>query len=99
MTTLRTRDKVSDTAAAFRLLADQTRCRILLLLNKKKEGLCVYEIAEALGMTHSATSHQLGSLERGGILESFREGQTICYSIAKTPHAQTFVRVLRSMHR
>lgn len=67
----------------FKLLSDPTRYKILSLLFDAKDGLCVYEIAEAVGISHSATSHQLAKLEARGIVLSFREGQTICYEIRK----------------
>jgi len=94
----KTRDKVVQTAAAFRLLADPTRCRILLLLSRNPEGMCVSEISEALDMTQSATSHQLGKLERNGVLSSFRDGQMICYEIATSIRAKAIIKVLKIIH-
>ena len=95
---VKTRDRVIQTAAAFHLLADPTRCRMLLLLSRHPEGMCVSEISEALGMTQSATSHQLGKLERNGVLTSFRDGQMICYEIGPSLRARAIVRVLKSIH-
>lgn len=95
---VKTREKVVQTAAAFRLLSDPTRCRMLLLLSRNSEGMCVSEISEALDMSQSATSHQLGKLERNGVLSSFRDGQMICYEIASSLRAKAIIRVLKSIH-
>ena len=39
------------------------------------------EIADAVGITHSAASHQLAGLEARGIVTSHRMGQTMCYNL------------------
>jgi DNA-binding transcriptional ArsR family regulator len=84
-----------ETAAVFKILADPTRCKILKLLVHNREGMCVGEIADAVGVSHSATSHQLNGLEVRGVLISIRDGQTICYAIADTRIARNIVRVLK----
>jgi DNA-binding transcriptional ArsR family regulator len=94
----KTRDRVLQTAAAFRLLADPTRCRMLLLLSRHPEGMCVSEISEALDMSQSATSHQLGKLERNGVLSSYREGQMICYEISSSMRSKAIIKVLKIIH-
>lgn len=68
---------------AFKILADTTRFRILSLLYTS-EAMCVYEIAEAVGISHSAASHQLLNLEARGVLRSFRDGQNVCYEVCKS---------------
>jgi len=83
-----------ETASVFKILSDPTRCKILKLLVESRESMCVSEIAEAVGTTHSAASHQLNGLETRGVLVSFREGQTICYEIADTHIARNIVRIL-----
>ena len=98
MTTLATRNRIIETAAAFRLLADPTRCKILLALVRKPSGMCVYEIADMLGVSHSGASHQLGKMERAGVLAGFREGQMVCYRIAQTSRSRIIVKVLRAIH-
>lgn len=97
-TPTRIRDRAYETAAAFQLVSDPTRCRLLLLLSKRPAGMCVYEIAEEIDLTHSAASHQLGKLERSGIVEGYREGQTVCYMLARGAKAKALLRVLKVMH-
>jgi len=81
MKTLHKEEKVTKAILAFKLLSDPTRYRILSMLFGEPEGLCVYEIAEGVNISHSAASHQLAKLEAHQIVESFREGQTVCYEI------------------
>lgn len=80
---------------AFKILADPTRFKILCLLLKAKEGLCVYEVAEGMDISHSAASHQLTKLEARGIVKSYREGQTVCYEMCEntvTRNIQTLMK-------
>jgi len=60
----------------FKLLADPTRIRLLLLLFDRE--LCVGE----LGMTQSAISHQLRVLKQMKLVKNRREGKTVYYSLA-----------------
>ncbi|XOU94491.1 MAG: ArsR/SmtB family transcription factor [Candidatus Kerfeldbacteria bacterium] len=61
------------------LLSDPTRIKILLLL--KKQGiLCVTDIADIIGISISAVSHQLSKLESMNFVKSEKMGKTVCYS-------------------
>ena len=68
------------------LFADKTRVRILYEL--LREELCVSDIAQRLGMTASAISHQLRILKQGRLVRSRREGKTVYYSLADS-HVET----------
>lgn len=81
MKTLQKPEKITKAITVLKILSDPTRFRILSMLLDSPEGLCVYEIAEGVGISHSAASHQLAKLEAHGIVESFREGQTVCYEL------------------
>lgn len=48
---------VGSLSESFKALADPTRIRMLHNLSKRE--LCVCDLAEVLGMTQSAVSHQL----------------------------------------
>lgn len=87
-------DRITQTSEAFKLLSDATRCRILALLMESPDGLCVYELAQELGISHSAASHQLGRLEDRGIVKSYREGQSVCYRLCRNPFTRNIKRVL-----
>ena len=68
------------------LFADKTRVRILYEL--LREELCVSDIAQRLGMSASAISHQLRILKQGRLVSSRRDGKTVYYSLADS-HVET----------
>jgi len=63
----------------LRLLADPSRLRILLLL--EKEELSVAELQDILGMGQSRISTHLAQMKQGGLLEDRREGKSIFYRV------------------
>ena len=75
-----TDEVLCDLADLFRLFADTTRVKILYLLFESK--LCVCAIAELLGMTQSAISHQLRILKDANLVANRRDGKTIYYFLA-----------------
>lgn len=68
-----------DLADLFKVLGDSTRIRILCVLYNGE--MCVNEIAEELGMTTSAISHQLRTLKQSRLVKFRREGKTIFYDL------------------
>lgn len=64
----------------FGVLAGKTRLYILYLLRKEKE-LCVCDMADILGTTVSAVSHQLKVLRQKHFVKTRRDTQTIFYSL------------------
>jgi DNA-binding transcriptional ArsR family regulator len=71
---------IKDAANLFRLLADQTRLRILTMLSERDE-MCVRELWERLGQSQPAVSHHLGLLRAGGVVDTRHEGKHIYYRI------------------
>lgn len=67
-------------AAVFKVLANDTRLRILHALIRADE-VCVNEICDLLGMKPQAVSNQLQRLSDLGIVASRREGINIHYRI------------------
>jgi ArsR family transcriptional regulator len=65
---------------SLRLLADETRLRLLLLL--QKEELSVVEIQEVLGMGQSRISSHLAQLRQAGLVHDRRAGKNIYYALA-----------------
>lgn len=63
----------------FKVFGDKTRVRILYLL--KTQELCVCHLAEALGMTSPAVSHQLRILKTNRLIKSKRQGKSVFYSL------------------
>ncbi|MDF9823751.1 DNA-binding transcriptional ArsR family regulator [Breznakia sp. PF5-3] len=72
-------DDTEELAVFFKMYADPTRLKILNLLFQSE--LCVCDIAYLLGMSHSATSHQLAVLKRNRIIKSRREKKNVFYSL------------------
>ena len=79
-------EKVSDRkslkkqSSFFKALADETRLRILKLLEVRE--MCVCEIMVALGLTQPTASHHLGLLENAGLIKDRKEGKWVFYSVA-----------------
>ena len=68
-----------DLAELFRIFGDTTRIKILYALFESE--LCVGDMAQALGMTQSAVSHQLRVLKSSKLVKFRREGKTVFYSL------------------
>lgn len=64
----------------FKALADETRLRILKLLEARE--MCVCEVMVALVLTQPTASHHLGILENAGLVKNRKEGKWVFYSIA-----------------
>lgn len=77
-----------DLAELFKVFGDSTRIRILYVLFESE--VCVCDIAEILGMTQSAISHQLRVLKQARLVRTRREGKTIYYSLADE-HVRTII--------
>ena len=69
-----------DLAELFKIFGDSTRIKILYVLFESE--MCVCDIAQLLGMTQSAISHQLRALKQSKLVKYRREGKTIFYSLA-----------------
>lgn len=67
-------------ADLYKVFGDPTRIRILYALSSGE--LCVCDIAELLGMTQSAISHQLRVLKQFSLVKFRRDGKTVYYSLA-----------------
>jgi len=74
-------DKFIETRSkVFKALGDETRLKILAILNRKE--MCVCEIMAALNLTQPTASHHLMILENAGIVKDRRDGRWVFYSIA-----------------
>lgn len=63
----------------FSALGDPTRLQLLLLL--LRQPLCVHDLAQALGMSESAVSHQLRTLRMLRLVSARRAGRRVYYSL------------------
>jgi len=82
----------SNLAERFKLLSDPHRLKIIYALVEGGE-MCVGAIAELVGTSESATSHQLRNLRLAGLVRSRRHGREIFYSVAD-PHVRVLLDVV-----
>ncbi|MBE7558330.1 helix-turn-helix transcriptional regulator [bacterium] len=76
-------------AETFKALADPSRTRILFALSRAE--LCVCDLAELLGLSVSAISHQLRHLRELKLVKYRREGKMAYYSL-DDDHVKTLFR-------
>lgn len=76
-------------AEIFRMLGDPTRVKILQALTVQE--LCVCDLAKLLGVSESATSHQLRVLRSQKLVRFRKEGKMAYYSL-DDEHIDTLMR-------
>lgn len=69
-----------DLAELFKVFGDSTRIKILYALFESE--LCVCDIAQLLGLSQTAVSHQLRVLKNNKLVKFRREGKIIFYSLS-----------------
>ena len=81
---------IYDLAELFKVFADSTRMKIIYAL--LEEELCVCDIANIVGTTQSAISHQLRLLKQSKLVKTRREGKLIYYSL-KDEHVKKIFKI------
>ncbi|MCK4905711.1 winged helix-turn-helix transcriptional regulator [bacterium] len=66
----------------FKAVSDETKLRILKILQERNE-ICVCEIMQALNISQSRASRNLGILQNAGFITDRRDGLWVFYSINK----------------
>ena len=69
-----------DLSDFFKVLGDSTRISILFAIDG--EPMCVCDIADLLGMTKSAVSHQLKILRQSDLVTYRKSGKNVFYTLA-----------------
>lgn len=82
------KDTVTAIAELFKAFGDPTRVEILSLLLQQER--CVGDIADGVGLSQSAVSHQLRLLKQLHLIKYRREGKNILYSLADD-HVRTIL--------
>ena len=77
---------IDDLAQTFKVLGDPTRVKILMALSYQE--LCVCDIANLIGLSVSAISHQLRLLRNLRLVKNRKEGRTVYYSL-DDPHIES----------
>ena len=75
-----TENEMVELADLFKMFADATRVKILLLLFDGEYN--VGEIVERVGVAQTAVSHQLRALKQNHLVKCRREGKRMIYSLA-----------------
>ena len=70
---------IYDLAEFFKVFADSTRMKIIYAL--LEEELCVCDIANIVGTTQSAISHQLRLLKQSKLVKYRKDGKVVYYSL------------------
>lgn len=70
---------LSNLVKLFKALSDETRIRIVHILLERE--CCVCEVMQALNISQSRASRNLGILQNAGLVKSRREGLWVLYSI------------------
>lgn len=70
----------------FKLLSDNKRLRILMLLNERE--LCVCQLMAVIGTSQPLISRSLSLLSMAGFLDTRREGKLIFYKIKRNLPSQ-----------
>ncbi len=87
----------TDTLEALKALADQTRLRILNILEQADE-LCACEIEAVLDLNQSNASRHLNRLRGARLINAGRHGHWVHYAFARSaPHAGLAGGVLESL--
>ena len=69
-----------DLAELFKIFGDTTRIKILYALFEAELWVC--DMAQLLGLSQTAVSHQLRVLKGNKLVKFRREGKTVFYSLA-----------------
>lgn len=77
-----------DLSDLFKIFGDTTRIKIMYALFESE--MCVCAIAELLGMTQPAISHQLKILKNAKLVGNRRQGKTIFYFLLDD-HVKTII--------
>lgn len=81
-------EDICDLADFFKVFGDSSRLKVLWALHRSE--LCVTHMAEALGMSAPAVSHQLRILRQGKLVTTRRDGKNVYYSLADD-HVQSIL--------
>jgi len=79
MSTVATKEALTELSGILRIIADEKRLRILNLLTRQE--MCVCDIMEQLRLSQPLVSHHLGVLKRAGLVRDRRDAQWVYYSI------------------
>jgi ArsR family transcriptional regulator, arsenate/arsenite/antimonite-responsive transcriptional repressor len=75
-------EEAQATATLFRALADPARVKIVNMLSRSDDPVCVCEFVPALELSQPTVSHHLKKLTEAGLLEREERGKWAYYSLS-----------------
>jgi ArsR family transcriptional regulator, arsenate/arsenite/antimonite-responsive transcriptional repressor len=75
-------EEAQATATLFRALSDPTRVKIVNMLSRSDEPVCVCEFVPAVELSQPTVSHHLKKLTDAGLLEREQRGKWAYYSLS-----------------
>lgn len=82
----------------FKALSDETRVRILKLLQQRE--ICVCELMQVLGMPQSTLSRHMNMLRRAGLVKGRRQGKWVYWRLEPAdfnPYASKVIEFLKDL--
>ena len=79
----------------FKVLSDENRFRILMMLRIKP--MCVCEILAVLDIANSTLSSHLKILKNNGFIRQHKDGRWIEYSVSDTPHIMKILEMAETL--
>lgn len=87
---------MEDIVKVFKALSDETRLRILTLIEQQE--LCVCEVMQILNMGQSRISHHLNILRDAGLAKARRKGTWTFYSSAGSESSLYHARIMEILN-
>ncbi len=72
---------VNRAALIMKMMSNTIRLKILQILSKKVDGVCVNNMEQALEISQSTVSQHLAHLRNSGILTCEKKGKNVCYKL------------------
>jgi ArsR family transcriptional regulator len=82
LTAVLAEDEAEELAAAFKVLADPVRLRLLSLIANQPGGeVCACDLVEPLGRAQPTVSHHLKVLHEAGLVDREKRGSWVWYAV------------------
>lgn len=82
LTAVLTEDEADELAAAFKVLADPVRLRLLSLIANQPGGeVCACDLVAPLGRSQPTVSHHLKVLHEAGLVDREKRGSWVWYAV------------------
>jgi ArsR family transcriptional regulator len=88
------RQPMKEIAIIFKALSDDTRLRVIKLLQERE--LCVCELMQVLDMSQPRISRHMSVLKNAGLVEDRREGKWVHYFLCNGTDNEDIKRILQS---